>query len=371
MSRYVRALAQQIKEWRGPLRDRAVDTVYFGGGTPSLLGAKQLVSLLDALKDHLNILLDAEITLELNPSTMTREDLRILRREGVNRLSIGAQSADDGLLESLGRTHTFADTIQTVDNARETGFDNISLDLIYGLPSQSGAEWATTLSKMIALKPEHLSCYGLRIEEGTPLYFYKDMPEIPSEDAQADMYLYTVSALHEVGLRQYEISNFARPSCISRHNTKYWNLSDYIGLGPSAHSFMGGKRYSYVRDLSAYLHAMDTNAPLIDSEEVIAPSDKAVDYLMLGLRTTHGISGAEYFQIYPADFTVIETLLIQWEQQGWTRRLDGRWSFTPTGFLISNRLIREILDAHTEQRLTVGMPWKREEPLSSLVQMEL
>jgi len=371
MSRFHQAVIRQIKESKSVLDGYYIDTVYFGGGTPSYFGARRIASLFNTLKDCAKVLLDAEVTVEINPDSINVLDLRALRKAGVNRLSIGAQTTDDGLAKSLGRRHSFRQVERTVRWARKMGFDNISLDLIYGLPSQSRTDWAETLTRVTALRPDHLSCYGLRIEKGTPLHLFKDSPDIPSEDDQADMYLYTVDALRDVGYRQYEISNFALPGKESKHNLKYWNREEYIGFGPSAHSYVGDLRYSYIKGVEEYLAALSENRSILASRDNIPSSEQAVEYLMLGLRTTRGITGDEYYEIYQSSFDPIEALLLSYEKEGWAQRIDGRWSLTPIGFLISNQLIRDILDAHTAQRFTVGMPWKKNEYAAYMAQTEL
>ena len=371
MSRYHQALTRQLIEAAPLLEAYYVDSLYFGGGTPSYYGAKRIVSLFNTLKDHYKVLLDAEVTMEANPDSINGRDLRLLRKEGVNRLSLGMQTADDGLAKSLGRRHSFRQVERVMEKARKAGFENISLDLIYGLPSQSKTDWVNTLSRVTALRPDHLSCYGLRIEEGTPLHVFRESPLIPSEDDQADMYLFMVEALRDLGYRQYEVSNFALPGRESKHNLKYWNREEYLGFGPSAHSYMGDVRYSYIRDLEEYLSALEGNHSLLASREDIPKSEQAIEYLMLGLRTTRGIAGEEYYQIYQSSFAPIETLLLDYEKSGWAGRLNGRWSLTPAGFLLSNQLISNILNAHTSQRYTVGMPWRKGEYTNSMAQTRL
>lgn len=204
----------------------------------------------------------------------------------------------------IGRRHSFRQVEMAVQNARTAGFDNISLDLIYGLPSQTRSDWADTLAKAIALRPEHISGYGLKLEEGTPMYALKDSPLIPSDDEQADMYLCMVEELRRYGYEQYEISNFSIPGYESRHNLKYWQLDDYMGFGPGAHSCIGRTRYSYVRDLDRYLAGVLHGEDMIDEYETIGDFERAAEYLMLGMRTVHGVSRAEYERLYRSDFPV-------------------------------------------------------------------
>ena len=253
MAEYQQALLEHIEESAGRIAPAYIDTVYFGGGTPSFYGAARLIELLDAVKATGRLLKRAEVTVEVNPDSVRLHDLRALRKAGFNRLSIGMQSANNDILKMIGRRHSYRQVEMAVENARTAGFDNISLDLIYGLPSQTRSDWADTLAKALALRPEHISGYGLKLEEGTPMYALKDSPLIPSDDEQADMYLCMVEELRHYGYEQYEISNFSIPGYESRHNLKYWQLDDYMGFGPGAHSCIGRTRYSYVRDLDRYL----------------------------------------------------------------------------------------------------------------------
>jgi len=280
----------------------------------------------------------------------------VLRSEGVNRLSIGAQSANDDILKLIGRRHNWKQVEQTVKNARDAGFTNISLDLIYGLPSQSKEDWADTLNKALALKPEHISCYGLKIEDGTPMCAYRGSEILPDDDAQADMYLYTVETLARFGYRQYEISNFAKRGYASRHNLKYWLLKEYMGFGPAAASCIGGLRYSYVTDIRDYISAVQNGDTMIAECEKVGLLDRAAEYLMLGLRTVRGISAKEYYNIYRSDFTPLEELLQEYQRKGWAVYEGERWHFTPSGFLLSNLLIGLLLDKQGEFKHS-GNPW--------------
>ena len=237
MDAYTAALLRHLEEVAPRAAGMQVDTVYFGGGTPSYLGASRLARLLQAVQRRYNVVRDAEITLEANPdSAGDWKALRTLRRAGFNRLSLGLQSTDDALLRRIGRIHTYEQVQQAVTAARRAKLTNLSLDLIYGLPGQTMEDWQRTLADAVALAPEHVSCYGLKLEEGTPLWQQRQQLTLPDDDAQADMYLYAVAALEEMGYAQYEISNFARPGRESRHNLKYWRMQEYAGFGPGAHS---------------------------------------------------------------------------------------------------------------------------------------
>jgi len=358
MPDYQRAIIRHIKEAGSQLEGYITDTVYFGGGTPSYYGASRLIEILNTLKKYGKVLVEGEITLEANPDSVTYKDLVRLRRAGFNRISLGVQCADNGILKSIGRLHNFEQAEEAVKNARRAGFENVSLDLIYGLPSQTRDGWADTLQRVVALKPDHLSCYGLKIEEGTPLYPFKDSPFIPDDDLQADMYLYTVEALERYGYRQYEISNFAKRGFKSRHNEKYWTGGEYMGFGAAAHSFMSNRRFNCVADLRSYTEGILTGNSVIEMTESITDFERAGEYLMLGLRTTHGISEQEYYDIFPCRFDQTRELMESYVKNGWMEKNEDRWSFTPQGFLLSNALIGEILDAQTSQRISIVSPWK-------------
>ena len=356
MPKYHNALLRHIREAAPQLRQYHTDTVYFGGGTPSYYGARRLCEIFNTLKRSALIYKTAEVTVEVNPDSAKKHDLLLLRSEGVNRLSIGAQCADDDLLKLIGRRHNWRQVIQAVGNARDAGFENISLDLIYGLPSQSKEDWADTLSRALDLGPEHLSCYGLKLEEGTPMYEYKDSVILPDDDAQADMYLYACETLERYGYRQYEISNFAKPGYQSKHNLKYWLLRDYMGFGPGAAGCAGGIRYSFVQDLKQYISGVQNEETILAEREEIGLLDRAAEYIMLGMRTTRGISAKEYHNIYRSDFAPLETLLEEFRRKGWAELENGRWRFTPPGFLLSNLLIGLLLDKQGEYKL-FGNPW--------------
>lgn len=346
---YVKALKAHMAETAPLARDYRVDTVYFGGGTPLMLGDKALCELLAWVKKHFRMEKDGEITVEVNPDSVDLKALKRLRRAGFNRLSIGMQSAVDAELKAVGRPHDFAQTVQAVAWARKAKFKNISLDLIYGLPGQTLESWRQTLEAALALEPEHISGYGLKVEEGTPLCGRVAAGEtLPDDDFQADAYLMMVELLGQRGYEQYEISNFARPGFPSRHNLKYWLLKPYLGFGPGAHSDFGSRRYAFIRDLEGYIRAVASGEPLLSEDEVIPPSERAAEYLMLRLRTTHGILEWEYRREYLMDFDPLLELLVQYERQGWARQERGRWILTPEGFLRSNQLIGQLLE-HQEK----------------------
>lgn len=349
---YYKALLAHIQETAQFTPQYELNTIYFGGGTPSYFPTDYLIAILKAIQTQFRVHPDAEITIEANPDSATEDRLSCLRQAGFNRLSLGMQSADDKTLAVLGRPHTFSQTKEAVQAARNAGFENLSLDLMYGLPHQTLEHWRDTLQAAIDLNPDHLSCYGLKIEDGTPFYAQRSQLSLPDDDLQADFYLYCVHFLKKAGYEQYEISNFAKPGRESRHNLKYWTLEEYIGLGPGAHSDFGGYRYSFLRDLDGYIGGVQGGASLLDEYEFLPKGKRHGEYLMLRLRTANGISEAEYARPYAMEFAPILHLLKQYESRGWAVLENGRWHFTPMGFLLSNRLIGLLLDA--QQHLPVG-----------------
>ena len=347
MDAYAAALARHITEVAPQMQNHRVDTVYFGGGTPSYLGHKRLIALLKTVKKQCRVWDRAEITLEANPdSAGDWRALRALRRAGFNRISLGVQSSDDEELRRLGRVHTWQQVKDAVAACRKAGLDNISLDLIYGLPDQTMEDWQRTLADAVALGPEHLSCYGLKVEEGTPLWQQRQQLTLPDDDAQADMYLYTVAALEEAGYRQYEISNFAKPGRESRHNLKYWSMEEYAGFGPGAHSDFGGVRYGYVRDLDGYI----AGRLVLSESEGESTLARDYEYVMLSLRTAAGIDRRTFENRYRQRFEPMEELFVQYERAGLAVRTEGGWRLTPKGFLVSNSIIAALQEALGQQK---------------------
>ena len=342
MDAYVSALRSQLFET--DFSGCEADTVYFGGGTPSYLGPRRLTALLEAASAACSIAPGAEITLEANPDSAGDPDaLSALRQAGFNRVSLGMQSADDGELRAIGRVHTMAQVRASADAVRRAGFDNLSLDLIYGLPGQSLPRWRENLSAAAALCPEHLSCYGLKAEPGTPLYARRDT--LPGDGAQADMYLETVDFLESRGYRQYEISNFAKPGRESRHNLKYWTLGEYAGFGPGAHSDFRGRRYAWARDLEAYLRGK----PPLSEDQAMSPRDREAEWLMLSLRLVRGLDMAAWEERFRRPFAPFLPFLNRCEAAGYAAREEGRWRLTPRGFLVSNQIIGFLLDQNREE----------------------
>ena len=341
---YLDAVCDHIKE-AGPLAPNyKVDSIYFGGGTPSFFGADGLAIILTAIRRCFDVTADAEITFEANPDSVNDKLLHRLRAEGFNRVSLGIQCDNDEILKRIGRPHTYAQAVSAFQRIRKAGFRNISVDLIYGLPGQTLQGWQDTLDHVLQLNPEHISCYGLKLEEGTPLYEYRDYANLPDDDAQADMYLAAVETLRGRGFKQYEISNFCRKGLQSRHNLKYWTGGEYLGFGPSASSDFAGKRFTLIRDLHAYILGIREGGEVMEDVQEIPLRERAGEYLMLRLRTSLGISREEYERMFLLPFAPLEQVLRKHENYYHTAQDDdGRWFLTAKGFLTSNDIISDLL----------------------------
>ena len=351
MDDYLAALTAHLIETAPVASSHTVDTVYFGGGTPSILGVKRLTKLLKTVQKKYHLSKDAEITLEANPeSAGDWKDLRALRKAGFNRLSLGMQSGSDRDLVELGRIHTVQEARAAVEAARKAGFNNLSLDLIYGLPGQAMEDWQTSLEAALALTPEHLSCYGLQVEEGTPLHARRETLDLPGDDAQAEMYLWTVEELRRRGYAQYEISNFAKPGRESRHNLKYWSLSEYAGFGPGAHSDFGDTRYAYQRDLEGYIRSVQDHTPMLSEHERIPPMERDSEWIMLRCRTVRGMDPKEFENRFRRRFTCLLPVLESCRDAGYAAEEDGCWHLTPRGFLVSNQIIGQLVDALSAEK---------------------
>ena len=343
---YLDATCTHIKEAGMLAPGYRVDTIYFGGGTPSFFGADGMATILTAIRRSFDVDNNAEITFEANPDSVSDSLLRRLRAEGFNRVSLGVQCDDDEILKKLGRPHTYAQAVTAYQRIRKAGYRNVSIDLMYGLPGQTLRAWQETLENVLQLMPEHVSCYGLKVEEGTPLYDYKDFSKLPDDDTQADMYLAAVELLKSRGFRQYEISNFARKGLYSRHNMKYWTGGEYLGFGPSASSDFAGKRFTLARNLEGYISGIKTGGEVMEDVQEIPLRERAGEYLMLRLRTANGINAEEYEKLFLLPFAPLEEVLEKHHAYYYTQRSDdGRWNLTPKGYLVSNTIISDLLIA--------------------------
>lgn len=308
--RYVQALCREVSKWNEIENPFAVDTIYFGGGTPSLLITSQIERILEAVSDRFEIIDDAEVTLEINPASISSSDelsnqkLREFRRSGINRASFGAQTFDDRELKQLGRTHTSADIPSTFQRLREAGFDNVNFDLIAGLPGQTLSSWKRNLDLALELRPDHLSLYLLDVHEGTPLadQIHSGMRPRPDDDLAGEMYGTMIDQVSAAGYEHYEISNFCLPGFQARHNTKYWNGAPYYGLGCSAHSYDGARRrWANERDFGKYVQLIEgEHTPIVERTD-LNEEDARSESIFLGLRLMRGLDLADYRSRFGAD----------------------------------------------------------------------
>ena len=323
-----------------------VDTVYFGGGTPTLLPEACIRELFGAIYDAFDVLPDAEITVEGNPAAAGRELLAVWRECGVNRLSLGAQSAQPDELKALGRLHRWEDVVQTVADARAVGIGNINLDFMLGIPRQTPESLGDTLTRALALEPTHLSAYTLMLEEGTPFHrrgrVGLGLPESEEEadDQAVSLWEQASATLRAAGYEHYEISNYAKEGYRSRHNLHTWQCRDYLGLGVAAHSCMNGARFGQSRDLEGFLAGKD----ITEFTEVLTPADREAEYIMLALRLSDGIGEEEFSRRFGKDFWhTYGRLCIPYTDGGLMRREGGRVFLTEAGFPVSNAILADLI----------------------------
>ena len=340
--RYVLSLINEIESWREVEPPETVDTIYFGGGTPSLLLPAQLEAVLKAVRERFRVSADAEVTIEINPGSVTPEALAAFRRLGINRASFGAQTFDDGELARLGRSHTSDDTRRTLRYLRDAGFDNISFDLIAGLPGQTMAGWRRNLDEAFSLRPEHLSFYLLEVHQGTPLakHIRQGIQPQPDEDLAADMYEVMLDRAPEAGYEHYEISNLCLPGLAARHNTKYWTAAPYYGFGCSAHSYDGGsRRWANERDPVRYIEIIEQDRKAIVDETRLTKADRQAEAVFLGLRMMQGFSFTEYQQVFGADLREKhESDLTRFREAGLIACSGDLLKLTRAGALLSNEV---------------------------------
>ena len=303
-TRYVDAVISEIQRSTTTSEPIHIDTIYFGGGTPSLLTPEQLEGILAAVTRGFDVSAGAEITMEMNPGALALETLQSFRALGVNRASFGAQTFDDRELARLGRSHNTADTLNTFKDLRTAGFDNISFDLIAGLPGQSLERWQQNVTQALSLRPEHLSFYLLEVHAGTPLaeHIRRGIQPKPDDDLASVMYSFMVERAVAAGYEHYEISNLSLPGLASRHNTKYWTGDAYFGFGCSAHSYDGkNRRWSNDRDINRYLQTIENGTTPVVEEQLLTLQDIRSEAVFLGLRMMRGIDAKRYQDIFGVD----------------------------------------------------------------------
>ncbi len=342
ISSYLEALEGELA--RAP-EGYAADTVYFGGGTPSLLKPEELSALMKGLREVFRILPGAEITLEANPGTLDPEKLKGFREAGISRLSMGAQSFDERELKTIGRIHSPEQIKESFRMARQAGFEELSLDLMFGLPGQSLVSYERSLKEAIALYPGHISAYGLMLEENTPLFLKRESLSFPDEDEEREMYALTFRLLKEAGYRRYEISNYALPGHESRHNLKYWERKEYLGFGLGAASFMGRRRWKNTSLMEEYMRPIREGGPVpAEEEELLSPEEEMGEFMFLGLRREEGISAEEFEKCFGLKLTeAFGPQLEQFERLGLLHSGKGRVRLTERGIDVSNRVFAEFL----------------------------
>ena len=349
MAQYVEAVLCEADAYRGLIGK--IDTVFIGGGTPSILPSYQLDKLLKGLRERFQIPSDIEFTTEANPGTLTAHWLDAAVSNGVNRVSIGMQAAQPWLLNRLGRIHTMDDVVSSMQMLRKHGIANVNLDLMFGLPGQTLPMWMETLDAALSLSPEHLSCYGLIPEEGTPLKQDIDAGRLalPDEDVERDMYDATLRKLASFGYTQYEISNFAKPGFECRHNVGYWKQAPYIGLGAAAASMFqqedGELRTTNPASITQYLQMVHGNNWDLRTQETVSPSDARFETLMLGLRMTSGVSEVEFEQRHGIELSTYRGAKLKWlAEHGLLVHTEGKWCLTRAGMDVQNAVLVELMD---------------------------
>lgn len=343
---FLSALAKEIHVRSGEIDARVFETLYIGGGTPTVLSIIQMQGLMRMIHERARVHMDAEFTVEANPNSLSPAMLSLFREQGVNRISIGVQSFFSDILAWLGRVHTPVDAVKAVESSRKAGFTNIGIDLIYGVPGLTGKQWRETLKKTAELRPSHISAYSLSVDEGSKLQheMLTRNHGLPGDDVTAGQYEDTIEVLGEAGYRQYEISNFCLPRYECRHNLNYWDRGEYVGMGPGAWSYSGNRRRRNVADLGAYLRKLEQDRSPADFEETLDASQAATETLFLGLRKTEGIDLDAFAKTYGvAERDSILNRVQQSSRTGYYVVQKGRLLLSRKGMLLSNDALTRII----------------------------
>ncbi len=346
--RYVDSLLLHMEDYSATVKEYDINTVFIGGGTPSVLPQKCVISLINGIYSNFNVTTDAEFTMEVNPATVSYGNLRAYHDMGVNRLSIGMQSACDNELRALTRIHNFEQFEECYKFARRAKFDNINVDLMYGIPEQTPATLRMSLETLTDLDPEHISLYGLMIEDNTPFAEVRDKLPLPNEDEEYQMYADSIDFLLSQGYCHYEISNFSKPQKQCRHNLKYWFCHEYLGLGPGAHSYFGDHRFSFKRDVQLYMDALESvngTYELTDEDYLIKPQERVGEYIMLQLRLCRGINIDTFRDLFGLDFEeMYGGFLRSYIDNGYMVKNGSYYAFTIKGMYVSNYILSAMLD---------------------------
>ena len=342
---YTRALCESLSGFANECPEHTVDSVFIGGGTPPVIGRDNIGRILDTVKKSYSLDKNAEITIEANPESVSRDDIFAFADLGINRISFGLQSNCAELCTTLGRRHTNEDFSSAVQNARDAGILHLNADLMYGLPGQTPSDFFDTVEFACDMPIDHVSAYLLKIEAGTPFASMASSLSLPGEDAECEMYLRGAELLQKHGFLQYEISNFARPGGECRHNIKYWCRDEYLGFGPSAHSFFGGERFSFPRDIDAFCKNPPKCLNDTSDREKISSDEAEREYIMLALRLCRGIDKEDYKAHFGEDFDQKYLSSIRpFLRTGHVERTERGYRLSPIGFLICNYIISDILE---------------------------
>jgi oxygen-independent coproporphyrinogen-3 oxidase len=329
-----------------PAEELVVPTVFFGGGTPSFPEPEGIIRILDTVRRHFRVLPDAEVSIEVNPGTVDRARYAVLRQAGFNRLSMGIQSFDDGLLKKLGRIHSAEEAIRSYEEARRAGFGNVNIDLMFALPDQSLPQWQRTVRSAIRLQPEHISCYALTVEPSTPFYTLhrRGKLNLPDEETELRMYQYAIRALNRAGYEHYEISNFARPGYRCRHNMVYWRNEEYLGFGPGAVSYRDGVRWKVISNPRRYVQAVRHGTSLVEEQEQLDTDASLGETIMLMLRLRDGVDVKAVEKRYGVKLA--ERYARQIQRLSRLRLLEVTshyWRITAKGIPVANTVCAEFL----------------------------
>jgi oxygen-independent coproporphyrinogen-3 oxidase len=342
---YISSLQLEAADYKQYFLNTVFNSVYVGGGTPSVLAPKELDRVISIIKDQFRIADDAEITMEANPNTITSGKLELLLERGVNRLSLGIQSLSDEILMTLGRLHTAEQAIEAFSLARRGGFNNIGVDLIYGIPGQTMTQWEESLDAVIGLHPEHLSIYSLSVDEGSQFHRMAETHRftLPDDEVVAQMYERAVMKLRRAGFDHYELSNFCLPGFECRHNMNYWERGEYLGLGPGAWSFIAGRRYANIADSTEYAQRLSRGLTAVQTEEFVAAAMAAREAILLGIRTMRGLDLERFERDFGTDLLgQLEQNASRLKDSGLLLVSDGRLKLTNKGMLLSDEVVTRL-----------------------------
>lgn len=344
---YIKGLIKEIVLYKDLLNTSIIETIYIGGGTPSFISEKFIAEIVNTIKIYNDLSQLEEFTIEVNPGTVTEDKLNTYKSLGINRLSMGLQSSNNEMLKTIGRIHTFEEAIAAYSLARTVGFENISLDLIFGLPGQSLNDFEASINEVIRLKPEHISAYSLKVEEETPLYelIKKKTLTLPKEETDREMYELLINLLEKNQYQLYEISNFSKKGYQSKHNMAYWKRQEYFGFGLAAHGYLENKRYGNTEEFDEYFQMLSKNNRPMISEVVLNKADALFEEIMLGLRLKKGINIKKLNKNYDIDFLKNKKEAIRFLLEEDLIRIENEHlSLTIKGMDLSNQVIADLVD---------------------------